>query len=214
MSGLLLLRHAQSAWNESGRWQGWADPPLSAAGEGQIDRAAARLATERPFEMVVSSDLARARRTAELLAQALGWSTSVVVEPGLREYDVGAWSGRTHDEIEARWPGQIARFGNGEMAAPPGGEDRGEFDLRVVDAGRRVAANAGAAGAERVLVVSHSGVVRALARVAGQPEYRVGHMAGYRGEYGPGGLFPDQPVNLLDGEFALDSGETTAGSGL
>jgi broad specificity phosphatase PhoE len=164
--------------------------------------------------MVVTSDLVRARRTAELLAQVLGWSASVVVDPGLREYDVGAWSGRTHDEIEARWPGQIARFGSGEITAPPGGEDRHEFDVRVVEAGMRVGASAGATGLDRVLVVTHSGVVRALARAAGRAEYRVGHLAGYRGECGPGGLFPDHPVSLLDGEAVLDSGETTAGSSL
>ncbi len=40
---LLLIRHAQSVWNEAGRWQGWADPPLSALGEEQTQQAAARL---------------------------------------------------------------------------------------------------------------------------------------------------------------------------
>ena len=40
-SGLLVLRHAQSTWNAAGRWQGWADPPLSDEGEGQVGVAAA-----------------------------------------------------------------------------------------------------------------------------------------------------------------------------
>jgi hypothetical protein len=65
-----------------------------------------------------------------------------------------------------------------------------------------------------VLVVAHGGVVRALARAAGQAEYRVGHLAGYWGEFTAGGLFPDQPVNLLDGKVAPDEGEATAGPGL
>jgi probable phosphoglycerate mutase len=214
MPGLLLLRHAQSVWNEAGRWQGWADPPLSAVGARQIRQAAGRLAGERPFDRVVSSDLVRARRTAELLAEALDLSVPVTVEAGLREYDVGAWSGCTRDEIEARWPGAIASFGSGEMAAPPGGEDREKFDARVVAAGKRVAAATQAAGARRILVVSHGGVVRTLARAVGQAEYRVGHLAGYWGELTAGGLFPDRPVNLLDGEVAADAGEATAGPGL
>jgi hypothetical protein len=50
-----------------------------------------------------------------------------------------------------------------------------------------------------MLVIAHGGVVRALARAAGQAEYRVGHLAGYRGRHTEAGLFPLHPVNLLDG---------------
>jgi len=220
--GLLLLRHAQSAWNADGRWQGWADPPLSSEGEAQIRRAAhsaaghlaaARPATgQEPFDRVVSSDLARARRTAELLTQALDLAAPLHVEPGLREYDVGEWSGCTLAQIEARWPGAVARFSRGEIAAP-GGEARADFDARVGAAARRVGAAAHAAGVRGLLVVAHGGVIRALARAAGQAEYRVGHLAGYWGEYGEGGLFPEEPVNLLDPEVPEDAGEASAVSG-
>jgi hypothetical protein len=65
-----------------------------------------------------------------------------------------------------------------------------------------------------VLVVAHGGVVRALARAAGAPESQIGHLAGYWGSYAPGGLFPDRPVNLLDGDLAADAGEGTAVAGL
>jgi probable phosphoglycerate mutase len=211
MPGLLLLRHAQSVWNESGRWQGWADPPLSALGEAQVQQAAGRLSGGPPFELVASSDLTRALRTAQLLAASLRVPGAPVVEPGLREYDVGAWSGWTREEIEARWPEEFARFARGELDAPPGGEDRAAFDARVVRAGQQVAA---AAGARRVLVVAHGGVLRALARAVGQPEYRIGHLAGYWGRHAAGGLFPDTPVNLLDGQVVADAGEATPGSGL
>jgi probable phosphoglycerate mutase len=207
---LLLLRHAQSVWNECGLWQGWADPPLSAVGLQQIRQAAARLAGEARFELVVSSDLGRAQRTAELLVDALDLTTCPSVDAGLREYDVGAWSGLTRDEIEARWPGEIARFSANEMVAPPGGENRAAFDARVRAAGARVADAAQRGGAEQVLVVAHGGVVRALARTAGQPDYRIGHLAGYWGSHTAGGLFPDRPVNLLDGEIVADTGEGTA----
>jgi broad specificity phosphatase PhoE len=206
---LLLVRHAQSVWNEAGLWQGWADPPLSETGEQQVEQAASRLAGEPPFELVVSSDLERAWRTAELLAGSLHLVASLTLDPGLREYDVGAWSGHTRDEIEARWPGEIARFGSNEMA-PPGGEDRAAFEARVAAAGRRLGQAAESAGASRVLVVAHGGVVRALARAAGQPEHRIGHLAGYWGSQAAGGLFPDRAVNLLDGEEVGDAGEGTA----
>jgi broad specificity phosphatase PhoE len=209
--GLLLIRHAQSVWNAEGRWQGWADPPLSAGGERQTRLSAARLQAEPPFEVIVSSDLARARRTAQLMAEVLQVAGPHWIEPGLREYNVGDWSGCTLQQIESRWPGDPARFAADAQFAPPGGESRTHFDSRVAAAGRQVATRAAAAQLDRMLVVAHGGVVRALARAAGQVEYRVGHLSGYRGWYVPAGLCPVHPVNLLEG---LDqAAEADAGEG-
>src|SRR5919107_550504 len=65
MARLLLVRHGESTWNATGRWQGWADPPLSDLGRAQAEAAAPAAA---PVDAVVSSDLRRARETAELMA--------------------------------------------------------------------------------------------------------------------------------------------------
>ncbi len=83
---VLLLRHGQSTWNVEARWQGRADPPLSPAGEGQARQAAPALTGA---VAVWSSDLARARRTAELLAPG---DVTVRVDARLRERDVGPWT--------------------------------------------------------------------------------------------------------------------------
>jgi broad specificity phosphatase PhoE len=175
---LLLLRHGASTWNEEQRWQGVADPPLSAAGEAQIRRAGAVLARGRErFAAVVASDLQRASRTAALLAAAIGWSTAVTPCRGLREYDVGAWSGLTHPAIETRWPGQIARWRAGELAAPPGGEPRAAFDARVVATLRQLA---NTYGEGLVLAVTHAGVIAAAGRAVGVPLAPNGHLAGCR----------------------------------
>ena len=215
MPELLLLRHAQSVWNADGRWQGWADPPLSAGGEQQTRRSAACLRDEARFEVVVSSDLERARRTVELIVEVLHLAVPHWIETGLREYDVGEWSGCTREQIEARWPGAPAHFTSDVLFTPPGGESRTHFDDRVVAAGRRVGAAAATEGLGRMLVVAHGGVVRSLARAAGQPDYRVGHLAGYRGWYTEAGLFPASRVNLVDesGERAqADAGEAGEGA--
>ena len=66
---LWLVRHGQTDWNLEGRYQGQADTPLNPAGIVEAGRAARQLA-ERPFQMVYSSDLQRAHRTAEVIAQA------------------------------------------------------------------------------------------------------------------------------------------------
>lgn len=201
---LLMVRHAQSVWNAAGLWQGHADPALSADGRRLASAAGAHLAGIG-FDAVFSSDLTRAVETAELLITSAGLTAPLVIDPGLREYDVGEWSGREREEIESLWPGDIRRFGSGELARPPGGEDRAGFDARVLSAAARVGRHAATSGWSTILVVAHGGVVRSLARLCGVAEYRVGHLAGYWGRHTEAGLFPEEPVDLLEAELAPGS---------
>lgn len=173
MTLLLLLRHAESEWNAAGRWQGIADPPLSSHGELQADQAAPQLAP-MGISAVVSSDLRRARETAERLSAALAAPRSIGTDPDLREYDLGQWSGLTRAEIEAAWPGEIAEWRAGELVATPGGERRDHFVRRITDAIARVAV---AAPGETVLAVTHGGVISAVARLLGAPQ-RFNHLSG------------------------------------
>jgi broad specificity phosphatase PhoE len=75
-----------------------------------------------PIRVVVSSDLARARSTAEIIARGAG--VGVSTEPALRERDVGLWSGLTSDQIEARWPGQLEAYRTNPEVPFPDGEGR------------------------------------------------------------------------------------------
>jgi probable phosphoglycerate mutase len=197
VGAFVMVRHAQSTWNALALWQGQADPPLSAVGEEQALGAATLLAQDDPFDLVVSSDLQRARRTAEIVATNLEIPGPVLTLTSLREYDVGEWSGLNREEIEARWPDLLARFDRRERASAPGGEDRAGFDARVQAAAREVAALGASHRAGRILVVSHGGVVRALARAAGLDENSAGQLAGYRGPVRDGTLWPEEPVDLL-----------------
>lgn len=159
MTRLLLVRHGLSAWNAAGRWQGWADIELSAEGEDQAREAAGRL-VDTPFTAVVHTGMQRTARTAELMAERLGVD-ELMAEPGLKEYDVGDWSGLTRPEIEERWPGALARWFNGDLPATPGGESRIAFKQRVIAALHRVAIlNLGGT----VLTVTHGGVVGLVQR--------------------------------------------------
>jgi broad specificity phosphatase PhoE len=165
---VLLVRHAESTWNAQGRWQGHGDPPLSERGRHQAEALAQALAP-LAIEVLATSDLARAAETAAPLARALA------LEPlrvrALRELDVGLWCGLTRAEIAGRDAAALARFdAGGEDARAGGGESRAELARR---AGRAVAALLGDHPGRRIAVVTHLGVIRALAGTElGHAEWR------------------------------------------
>jgi probable phosphoglycerate mutase len=153
----LGIRHAQSVWNAQARVQGQADPPLSDEGRAQAGALAPRLAS-LGLAALVTSDLRRARETAEILAPRLG--LPVELEPGLRERDLGAWSGLTHPEIARRWPDDYARWRAGDPALRPGGgESRRALRRRVGAALARLRARHPGGC---LALVTHMGVLRAL----------------------------------------------------
>ncbi len=161
---VLVVRHAVTAWNAAGRWQGWEDVPLSIEGEAQADRAGTILRDIDPrFDRVVASDLLRARQTAERLVAAMGQSAititplAIEVVEGLRERDIGAWSGKLTAEIEAQWPGWLDAWRRGELDRPPEGEYEPEFRARISTALEAITSTR-----QRTLVVTHGGVIRTL----------------------------------------------------
>src|SRR5262245_13916464 len=155
---LILLRHGESTWNAEGRMQGTADPPLSEAGRAQVRLLAPLLAGLEP-DAVVTSDLLRASQTADALGLA------AAPDPRWREAGIGSWAGRLLDEVRAEDPEAHDGWLEGP-AAPPGGEAFRETCARVAAAVAALAAS----GAERALVVTHGGPIRAAcAAVAALP---------------------------------------------
>jgi broad specificity phosphatase PhoE len=158
---LLLIRHAESEWNVSGRWQGHADPPLSARGLAQAREMAAAVAEElggEPVDRLLCSDLRRAVQTAECVGEAIGVSPGPDVR--LRELDVGRWSGLTREEIASRDAVLLSRFeADDPDAAPGGGETRREIRARAHDFVEDLIARQPLG---RVVIVTHLGFLRAL----------------------------------------------------
>lgn len=166
MSRLLLVRHGQSTWNADGRWQGHADPPLSELGERQAAAAADNVGSLGVIALV-TSDLQRARRTAELVCPV---GLTLGIDPAFRERDAGAWTGLTRDEIEEQYPGLLGLHRGG-----PGFESDEALLARVLPA---LASLAGTPGDGVVVVVSHGGVIRALERRFGMPSVPVPNLGG------------------------------------
>ena len=158
MTRILLARHGETDWNRVGRWQGHANPPLNDAGRTQAAELAERLAGDG-IAAIYSSDLMRASQTARVVADRLG--LAVVEDAGLREIDVGSWSGLTRAEVEQRFPQGYARWLGGEIGHD--GETREELTERVVGAVERIAAEHPEG---TILVVTHGGAIRAIRRHA------------------------------------------------
>jgi glucosyl-3-phosphoglycerate phosphatase len=170
---VLLIRHGRSTWNAERRWQGWADPPMSPDGVTQAEAAAAAM-HGLAIRVVVSSDLARARSTARIIARTAG--VGVSVEPALRERDIGLWSGLTSDEIEARWPGQLEAYrSNPEMPFPDG--EGAEALLRRAMPVLLTIARDDPQDAVAV-VVSHGGLIRCVRLALGGMDRSIPGLAG------------------------------------
>ena len=150
MKRLLLVRHGEFEWNAVRRLQGQADIALSARGEAQAIALAATVAQLAP-DMVITSDLRRARQTASLLGYP-----DASQDARLREIDVGDWTGLQIADIIAN-DAEAYRGWRAGTYAPPGGEEWQDFSLRTAAAVLNRADTA-----QRLLVVCHGGVIRAL----------------------------------------------------
>ncbi len=151
-----FVRHGKTAWNAGRRFQGQTDVALSAEGIEQAASVARALSHER-FERAYASDLSRAMATAERIAAPHG--ISVTPEPRLREFDFGAWEGRTWQQIVAERP-HLREHGStaAKRYAPDGGES---FDA-VRTRGGALLGELASLRAGRVLVVTHAGPLHAV----------------------------------------------------
>jgi broad specificity phosphatase PhoE len=145
MTTLLLVRHGETDWNADGRLQGQTDRPLSDYGRSQARQLAEELGDDG-VEAIYSSDLARARETAEIVGDRLG--LPVVLDPDLREKDWGNWEGLTAVERD-----RVEFVGESTEA-------HAERTLRAL---RRIAERHPAG---RVLVVTHGGSMRRIQTAA------------------------------------------------
>lgn len=157
---LYIVRHGLTDWNQQQRMQGQTDVPLNAEGREQAKRIAARLAAlSAPPQVIWSSDLGRARETAEAIAAPL--NLPVHTSPLLREMMLGDWEGLNLQEIVARGDGELfQRYRQApDEQRPPNGETLQEGwnrMMRVRDAIRATHPTG------QIAIVGHGGTLRAL----------------------------------------------------
>ena len=144
MTTLLLARHGETDWNREFRIQGSSDVELNEVGRKQAHALAQEL-EHVDLDAIYSSDLSRARATAEAVAASHG--LEVRLDSRLRERSFGSLEGLTREDLAAR-PELL-----------PDGESEDEVRERVLAAVNSIAA---AHPGEQVLVVSHGGALNAL----------------------------------------------------
>jgi broad specificity phosphatase PhoE len=154
---IYLARHGETEWNRQGRWQGHSDTELNDFGRAQARALAEALAGLR-LERVCASDLARARETAVIVANALGLGP-VRVDAGLRERCFGVFEGLTGEECSLRHPEEWASY-RSSQAIPTGAEAPSTVAQRMRDAVFRLATLHGESRA--ILIVSHGAAIRAF----------------------------------------------------
>jgi broad specificity phosphatase PhoE len=186
---LLIVRHGQSEWNATGRWQGHADPALTELGRRQAAVAASFIGA---VDGVISSDLLRAAQTAAIIAQQLGIGP-VMIDDRLRERDVGEWTGLTRTQINKRWPGWID-----DSRRPDGFEEVDSVLHRVIESFQEIRESSPGGS---LLVVTHGGVIRSLVGSHGLGDTPVANLAGITMRISESGQTIGDRISLLDGQM-------------
>ncbi len=156
------VRHGQTDWNAKGLVQGEDDIPLNDTGRKQAAERAQALKGKK-FDVVISSDLSRARETAQIIADALGLPLGEAWHE-LRERKLGTWSGKTVEEIHAMHPSRAKGNPAFHPGTPENGESLQHFIARVEKAYERLLREY---PGKKVLLVAHRGTVQALLTISG-----------------------------------------------
>jgi probable phosphoglycerate mutase len=186
---LLVIRHGETDWNTVTRIQGHTDIPLNAHGRWQAEQLGQALADEG-IDALYSSDLSRARATAEAIARHA--EVPLQIDEQLRERHFGRFEGLTQDEVGQQWPEELALWRARDPGyGPEGGEVLQSFYDRSVAAITRLAARH---PGQTVALVAHGGVLDCFYRAANRVDieaprsWKVANASINRLLYSPEGL--------------------------
>lgn len=174
----ILVRHGETLWNLEGRLQGQQDSPLTERGMAQAKAVATRLADER-IAAIYASNLNRVLIMAQQIADRTG--AAIIQDPRLRERSNGCFEGLTRDEAEQQYPDLFQQYGANRSPdfAIPGAESARQLLERGLAFFTELAASR---AGERVVVVSHGGLLSSVLRhIIGVP---LGEKHGFRLENG------------------------------
>ena len=156
---LIVWRHASTEENQAGIMPGQLDVLLSAQGHEEAAEVSVKVASWHPGA-IISSDLLRARATAQYLADLT--EIDVRLDARLRETSLGTWEGLTRSQAKLAHPGEYAAWRTGEDVIRGGGETAAEVAARVRAAVEEELARSGRRANGPIVVVTHASAGRAL----------------------------------------------------
>jgi probable phosphoglycerate mutase len=155
---LIVIRHGETEWNIQNRFQGHLDSKLTPPGIKQAEAIADALKGES-YDMIYSSDLERARQTAEIIASRL--NMKVHAEKDLREINLGVMQGLKKDEFITKYPEVISKYHANPDYVIPGGESKLQLYKRVTGIlGKIIKKHKG----HSILLIAHGGVLDCIIR--------------------------------------------------
>ena len=126
---LILVRHGETEWVREHRYQGATDIPLNKHGFLQARAVARALKAEKP-KRIYSSELARARQTANEIAKTC--RKEIMIDKRLNELSFGKWEGKRHVKINQQFPmAAKAWYRASWRSCPPEGESLRSLDRRI-----------------------------------------------------------------------------------
>lgn len=161
MTKVIFIRHGQTEWNVTGRYQGQSDVKLTEEGRKQAEKLADNFPVAK-VDAVYASDLCRAMVTAETIANKFG--LKVQAEPAFRELSFGDWEGLTYQQIVDKWEEAMANFlQHPDILEIPGGESFPAVQQRAM---KRLNELIEKHDGQTIVVVAHGAVLRTMLTAA------------------------------------------------
>lgn len=161
MTKVIFIRHGQTEWNVTGRYQGQSDVKLTEEGRKQAEKLADNFPVAK-VDAIYASDLCRAMVTAETIAAKFG--LKVQAEPAFRELRFGDWEGLTYQQIVDKWEEAMANFlQHPDILEIPGGESFPAVQQRAM---KRLNELIEKHDGQTIVVVAHGAVLRTMLTAA------------------------------------------------
>lgn len=156
---IYMVRHGETILTPDRKFSGVGklNPPLTEEGRQQARKVAAEIAKIKP-DVLISSPLQRTRDTAEEIAKATGLKP--IYDEAWYECSFGQWDGLSVDEVKLKWPSEYTSWISSSAFTPPGGESYDDLAARIEPAFDALAEKY---PAQKVVVVTHNGVIKQLA---------------------------------------------------
>lgn len=161
MTKVIFIRHGQTEWNVTGRYQGQSDVKLTEEGKKQAEKLADNFPVAK-VDAIYASDLCRAMVTAETIAKKFG--LKVQAEPAFRELSFGDWEGLTYQQIVDKWEEAMANFlQHPDILEIPGGESFPAVQQRAMKLLNELIEKH---DGQTIVVVAHGAVLRTMLTAA------------------------------------------------